>query len=715
MKMPRRFLLPMLFLALALGPACGGGSSSEPMDAADLPDAADPSGDAPGEGVPDSPPAEDLPGDSGPSVDDLLQQGITALGQYAPDLARDFFLAGIEAAPTDPRPRYGLVLAEVQKGWQLLDLLVAELAPPNEATDEKPPRGAAVLSPRQDLAAFLEEVAFGLTDIGARQIDRIGELLDLPGDLVLVVPSLPLRLGTVDFLDLRGEWDRADLHLIRAGQQLLSSLFLFLRAHDLDANLLGAIDIANLDLSRLLGSLPELLARYPTFLGLRPAGGTHPGSGAEDWALLATWLRRAGEDGRIARELMEAEEDDQSDDVFSIGPEVDREEGRVTSTRVRVAGARGDGGAVVLWDGPRLSVRRFFEAFEKGAGGDPTFRLSLSDHVIPVVATMADVVRQAAGLGNVATLFAGAGGLGDLSSIVESLDDLDPETPESVPVLLSDLLAGLLLPKGVLEFDLAAALSRPLPLREVLPAVTPGEPWGWQRRFDCPIFGGLAAVPDPLAGHGVGLLDPDGEWREAPGLPRACFRTRAPDGSLRDQECADLLPTSPDRYEASLPHVFVADQASVTPGNGTLDLLGEDGEVVEAAFLDARCDPPVEVKVAWAGGSTDRLLDAFVACWDGPTCDRPHVFPGATLVADPPGDPTTRPFPDLPADGWASPFPILAWRSPAWNGALWSDLHALKDVKGAPPPGVLGEPGARRLDPATAAIFFPLFARALGL
>ena len=39
MKMPRRFLLPMLFLALALGPACGGGSSSEPMDAADLPDA----------------------------------------------------------------------------------------------------------------------------------------------------------------------------------------------------------------------------------------------------------------------------------------------------------------------------------------------------------------------------------------------------------------------------------------------------------------------------------------------------------------------------------------------------------------------------------------------------------------------------------------------------------------------------------------------------
>ena len=169
------------------------------------------------------------------------------------------------------------------------------------------------------------------------------------------------------------------------------------------------------------------------------------------------------------------------------------------------------------------------------------------------------------------------------------------------------------------------------------------------------------------------------------------------------------------RYQVTMNSRGVDAASAVVQGNGLLDLVAGSGDVVEAAFVDDACTPPVEVRVTWTGGVTDRLLGTFTRCWDGPTCDRSHRFQGAKIVADPPAPIALGNYPELAADGWASPEPYRAWHSPSWNGAFWVDLSKLKTAKGAPPAEVLGEPGLRRLDPAGANLFFTLFPKLLGL
>lgn len=687
---------------------------------ADLADGAD--ADAPG----DEGPGADVPADTAPDValvEDLLARGVEALGKYAPDLARDRFIEAASFAPADPRPRYGLVLADVQKGWQLLDLIVSEVAPPAEVTQETPPAQAGgasaapgfhvdALTARQPLSEFLAEVAFGMTDLGERQIARIDELLVMPGTPELVVPSLPLHLGTLPFIELQGRWDRADLYWIRSGQQLVTALFLLLRAHDLQANLLEAFSINSLDLRALLAALPEVMEAAPGFLGTRPATGDGDGGGAADVVRLRQLVIGAGRDAREARQLMEDEDGDRSQDVFRIGPTMEKDGAVITSTIVRAAGRKGDH-AVVLWSGAHLSVESFFDAFGKGAAGEADHRLSLSRHVVPVLGVLADVVRQSAGLVNVAGLFGAS--LGAFGDVVQNLDDLDAETPETVPALVSDLVGSLLLPADLVEIDLGPLLFRPVPLRDVLPATRATEPWGWDLRYDCPVFGALSAVPGPDGTPAVGLLDLDGELTAASGPSPVCFRTRSAEGGVGDEECVAMESAGTGRYEAAVAVRDVEARAAIVAGDGWLDRVAGSADVVEAAYVDPACEGAPEVRITWAGGATDRLLDAFSRCWDAPTCDRPHRFPGVRVLSDPPAALAWKDYPDLPADGWASPEPYRAWRSPSWNGAFWVDLTKLKTAAGAPPPEVLGEPGLRLLDAEGANLFFTFFPKLLGL
>jgi hypothetical protein len=656
----------------------------------------------------------------------LLDAGIVALGLYACDLARDDFEAALAEDPGNREALYGLVLTDIQKAWQLIDMLVAELAPPAEVSQESPPVDLPApqrnllpgLQRTQILSDFVEVVLVGLTDLGERQLERIDRILADEADVTLVVPALPLHLATLDFLTFHGRWTRTDLHLISAGQKLLTSLFTYLRAHSLQGNLLNALSLntavgTNLG-GDVLGVLPAVLAGDARFLTFRDddTDGNGVPDGRADYSRAFRLFAEAGDDALRWRLLLEAETGDTSDRVFAAGPS-----DLVSSTVARVKGAKGDQ-AVVLWEGNKLSVAAFFDVLARSAGGDEPRRLSLSGHVVPVLAVLVDVIRQGAGLSRLSGLFGLTGALAD---VLTNLDDKEVTSPEEVPKLLANVIGTLLIPDDLLELDLATAALRAVPLRAVLPAVTAEEPWTWRRRFDCPIFGAASASAD--GGYAVVLQDPDGERdvHAGPGNDTApvCFRSLTADGAPRDHECTTLAESADvaGRFTVTLTPTFVADAASVSPDDGTLELAPGDLQRVEAVYLDTACEPPHEVVVAWTAGLTDRTIEAFAACWDGLACDRPHRFPGATLLADPTaGGAETLAYPDLPADGWASTGAYQAWGSPSFNGLLWVDLDKLRkadptlDASKTPVGG-----GLKPLDPVSANIFFTLLPKLLQL
>jgi hypothetical protein len=706
--------------------ACGGGHEASEVTQDTL---ADTLGEAAPEAseVLETQPGEDQAIEVDPqAVRALMDGGIHALGLYVPDLARDRFQAALDLDPANREAVYGLILADIQKSWQLIDMAIAELAPPAEVTQETDPSappaapGLYALSPTrktQLLSDFLEHVLGGLTDIGERQLAHLDLLLADETEVSIVVPALPLHLATLDFLTLHGRWTRTDLYLISSGQKLITGLFTYLRGMDFQGNLLTALSLntavgTNLG-GDLFGAFPGVLATSEEFLAFRVGDqdGNGVPDGADDYSRAFRLFKESGQDALRFRQALEAETGDVTDRVFSVGPD-----SQARSTHVGVKGAKGDG-AVVLWEGSELSVAAFFDALARSAGGDASVRLSLSGHVIPMLTTLVDVVRQSAGLKSVSGLFGLTGAIAD---VLISLDAQPADDPQAMPKMLSGVIGSLLIPTGLLELDLATAASRPVPLRAVLPAITAAEPWGWMQRFDCPIFG--AAAADATAGYAVVLDDPDGEYdlHAGPGNDTApvCFRSRDSLGGVADEECLEMSESSLEagRFQTSLAGQAVIDSAAVVKGDGVLELAPGDEAQVEAVFRDRACDTPGEVVVTWLDGSTDRTRAAFVACWDGLACDRPHRFPGATLLADPPAADAATPFPDLAADGWASSGPYQAWGSPSWNGLLWVDVARLRKADASidpanPPCGA----GMKPLDPCSANLFFTLLPKLIQL
>ena len=677
------------------------GTDAAPGDSTDATEGTDP---APTEGTDPGP-------DAVAQARPLIDAGIKALGAYCPDLARDDFQQALDVDPGNREALYGMVLTDFQKAWQLIDMLVAELKPPASITQENPPPApppplADPVKPTEMLSDFLEKAIDGLTAIGNLQLSHIDQILADPSDVSITVPAMPLHFGTLDFLTFHGRWTRADLLYISAGQKMITGIFTYLHGLSFQGNLLDKISLnssigASLG-GDLFGAIPEVMGRSADFL-------TFAAGGADDFAHAIQLLSEAGKDGLKARQLLEAETGDLSDRVFQVGPVHVNAGIKMTSTRVAVKGAKGDG-AVVLWQGKTLSVAAFFDVLGRNAGGDPSVRLSLSGHLVPLLAVLLDVVRQSAGLMNVVGML----GLGSVGDVVGAIDDQVPDTPEDVPALLASVVGSLLLPDGLLELDLATDGLRPLPLRSVLPMVTDTDPYKFVQRFDCPILGAAATTAD--ATYQVVLLDPDGEVDKTPGpgndSTAVCFRTKDAAGTLLDLECTTMAEDAAveGRFVGAIQAVTVADAAAIVHHNGTLDLPGGAADSVEAVYLDGACSPANEVVVTWKGGKTDRTLDAFASCWDGLACDRPHRFPGALVIDDPPAAATsTKPMTTLPADGWASVDPYRAWPSPSFNGLLWVDVSKLS--KADPKLDASKTPvgaGMKKLDPVSANMFFSL-------
>ena len=86
----------------------------------------------------------------------------------------------------------------------------------------------------------------------------------------------------------------------------------------------------------LFGAIPEVMGRSADFLTFAPGG-------ADDFTHAMKLLSEAGKDGLKARALLEAETGDLSDRVFQVGPVHVNAGIKMTSTRVAVKGAKGDG------------------------------------------------------------------------------------------------------------------------------------------------------------------------------------------------------------------------------------------------------------------------------------------------------------------------------------------------------------------------------------
>ncbi len=615
-----------------------------------------------------------------PSIEALIEQGKQALTDNNYFMAQGRFDTVLAEHPDHAEALYGRVLAEIQHGLGVADSLLrfsSDLVNPYESA---PCVNCLGFPPAQGGEPLLSD----LLALNESQQERLTKLKQAD-EVTFTLEAYPVVLGGQRLFELGTEWDRADVYLIDALTKGQYALLTFLDSQAWEDEHVSPriLDIVEGDSEQPITSvLAQMLNRYPSFLGLTPEG-----RGEQRFAQARDALTTMASDILTAYSLLERESDDQSDDVLTIGADVQGVQHLLLQGTFYPVEGEPFGALPVLWAGQEYGIKLTAQQIEANLAGEAGKRIRLEHDIIVPVAMVLDLFRQTTGIKGLMQIAEGLLGLlgVEIDPVTLSiLDAIQAQTAEEFPTTFVSLLAAALFDPSVIELDVGAFLSRPVGFRFLLP--------NWDRdvtnndadiyyEFEC----ARLAWRDTECGETDVVLTLHDPFLPTDDKPQALLQVvRSGDGAplVVDVETAVLEPAGayPGLYQVVVPLAPVGMAAEHE--NGVLE-RGEATDEIVATYVE-QSDPlaPIEIVAAYSPeGSTERVWTSTLSCQADTSRDSGHFHtttPDFVFLPDDGDAELQSPYPPLEADAYPGSGMYLPFRSGSLNNLLWVDLGGIK-------------------------------------
>lgn len=610
-----------------------------------------------------------------PTIDELLATGKAALVANKYFEAEAAYLQVTAREKDNPEALYGLCLVSVEQTLAQVDLISALVATPAdgdaeaEATDGETTAALTVLGETTDGDQTIPQGIDSLLDTLVTQQDaqlaRIETLLAAEAPSI-TLDKFPIVLKGTEVFSLKHRFAKADLHLLAALSHTLRGVFGLIASQNL-----GDLNEHISELSTLFGGqanlarvLPAMLQAYPKLLTLRQDGPARFAAARDD-------LKAAAGEMLLAADGLSKETGNTDDRVFAA---VKVKE--VANLAVRGSYPTSKKQLLLLWAGTNYSLQETFTRIVAHLSGDAEQRLRGDKDVTVLLAVLLDAVRQSI------TLEAGAAMLGLTlpESLTSTLAMVKDDQGERLPnALFLALNTQFKLKTAAIELDLLSFFSRPIDLRELLPAMIAEDPIAkkpmWLKSPECPLAGFSKTSAAPGDTLSLFLFDESLIGQTAPTLSVTSYADNDP---TKIQDSVTALPLTAVPGVTGL-YMATLQTASGTPTSGDQTLSfsssarlrltsGGDSPALIADVAPGAL-PPADL-----AGSCDPLATPV---------DRPHfassLFAQVGQLPDPPAaaKAVVGAYPGYPADTLANAWPMLAWPSPSMNGLLWLDVPNL--------------------------------------
>lgn len=607
--------------------------------------------------------------------------------------AREAFQAVLDRDPNNTDALMGVSLTQYQQWLATIDMLVARFLDNNFAGRSQLKRTVLKfddIAKEPLITPFLQNLINDLRRQSAAQTERLAKLRAAGDAVNFTLDRFEFRINRRVFFSIHREWDAADVLMLSGIQRLIDGGLAWFDAHDLNAPVEkyfpaltdateavgGVTGVAAGNTGQIGNVALRLLVDSPAFLTFRPGA-------ADTYAFVRDNYKAALNDIKAAFDKARAETDDQSDDVVFIKDADGAELRRGLVTHWGVHGEFRDGAPEVwlLWKGTTLSFIDSLLRAIANAEGKADNRLRLDNDVFMLVGMLVDFIAKGVGLADLAgELGVNAGG--DLLNLFGS----DPVgSGEATPRLLVSLSSQLGVPRGAVEFDPGAFLSRPMPLRDFFPARGIDPLTGadvFLQSFECARLGFAAA--EHAVGTPVGVVMSD--HLVSGTAPARLLAIIPPAAEGETPRIIDVEPvTLTERaavkgwFDGTLP---TARADTAVRENGTLEVPA--GATIVAQYDDGtQGGDPIRVEALIAADGTTADVPAYeTLCKPETSRDERHfagpLWAEAVIIADPPGPLTkNKPYTVEEPDGWPAVGAYAAFPSASSNGLMWLNVQAL--------------------------------------
>lgn len=661
-RRPTAPLLAAILVTAGLMVACsdGGGPSSldviEDATADATADATDPGTDTlvPPDDVRIDATADLTPPDAtDPNALELIAMGKERLSAGESLAAMDAFGRALDFAPGLQDAEWGLVLARFQSTVAMFGSLIGLI---KMKEDPDAPRAMAFRDTTwPDHKGTVGEAIDSLHRSAVEQQARLDLLRDTANNPVFTLEDgLPLAMGDLPMMRLCCDWDRSDVHGISSFNHLMLAFVSFLGSQDSDVSLDRIYELFH-ELPGITNVLTRLFDENPDLLGLLPD------SGEDTWRAAGVHVAAAANAALEAARLM-ALDDGSGNPVATLADDG-------IAYLVLHGDFPGDRQALtVLWEGTGPSMKDVVEKVAAHLGGDAEARLSLDGDALVAIGVLVDIINRTVGFQAILDA------LGfQLPDIVGGfLDLLDPEDPDQLVGMLGVVLPMIGIQAGTVELDLATFFDTPFHLREFLPNAgpEPGTPYRtFLRSFECARGGALLTTEG--ATHTATLFVHDPSTTEDTILLNVVgYATPGGADEPFDIEAVVLTPFQgfTGLYWGTV-DLIVSESASAAD-DGVLHLPG-GGEVRAHYASPLYPDATVAITGTLADGLTP--WDYGAACpddttpWDGPRFGEAEFVDAVEVTR--PGQ--SVPVSQIPADGKAGRWALMAFPSPSFAGLIW--------------------------------------------
>jgi hypothetical protein len=658
-----KYIPVQLFAVIVLVTACGGGrgNSGDPdiatgRDLSDVPHQdlfKDTTSDNQADSVSDSELAE------------IIAHGkeLLARGESMPAY-QAFYMASLQA-PDNGEALYGLCLAQMQSWTGIIDLALGNLS-----GSEDPDLPQPIMDP-PDIPTDEQTLTNVITNLrlqSERQLERL-EILQAMPDIQFTLDAFPIFIQGDAILTLQGKWDLADVYAISGLTRGLYSLLLLLDSQHLPLDI-SVIEDLFTDGGSGLG-LAGFLHEYPTLLTLRDGG-------SATWIGAHQALTLAVQETLFAAELMQAETDDQSDDVAVLWSEGADGPGELILNGIFRAGLTE---LPLLWQGKDHSYKAFLERLADHLEGQLDSRVRLDQDFGLVLAILLDLINKTTGID---TLLEGLG-----VSLPDSIKPLLEMVPVDDAEALVALVVGLLplfgIDEGAAELDLQELLSNPTDLRSFFPAtgLSPfpdGQPV-FLKSMECPRIG-LTGSWQPGELLSISMHASAIHWDSIPGsgndTVKLLVSVTDPENPGESLDEAEIELLESDDYPGLFTGQIITSTTDDSLVPETLLTTAEAGLYVKPGFPEG-----VEDVLLWAPETEPVKFGYAMNCAPESAWDGAHFFePEFGSVTQAAADGSVEPITEITLDEYATTQGTHAFGSPSWGKALWLDMEAIADHAG---------------------------------
>lgn len=481
-------------------------------------------------------------------ADELIRLGKQYLTDGQPQAAKLTFQEVIEKySPDNSEAHFGIAISEAMSFVEFFNLVISLVGGLTERS---------AMSPQQisDENEFLIDLVTDLLrDVGERFKLMLVHLIAAEADpgFVFNIDDLPIVVDGQERLNLKGEWDTAELKFMTAGVEMVIGVIELLGSQDLHADFLGVYEYLaadgfnDIDLPLIMNTVAFLINHSPAFLTINKTVDDDGNDGLEYWDTGVTLFEEASINMLDAVAYFENETDSQSDDLLRIINDPENPDTRVIYFNGLVEEIDENGepiySAISIGFDPFRNLIFSMDESIRGSG-----RISWIEDLVPVlvegVLTLIDVI-SVVGV--------------DLPEEVQSIiDAISPAT-------LEDIIVGFV--PDVFQIDLGAFLGNPVDMRTFLPLVTsdPDDDKNivlleWECSLGFTTFPDGTTAPDFPTGSGnllcaddVPIVDsdhfPDGDHEQY----AAVYQSLAAEGLV--------LPIAADGIPSKLPYIPFGD------------------------------------------------------------------------------------------------------------------------------------------------------------